>query len=73
MKIYNVWTIVEVEDTDKDSFSDLKDEQVCVGHFKTLEEATGCQRELQKESDSVDSGWYGNLVNCWSGLPRRGK
>ena len=61
MKIYNVWTVVEVENTDEDSFKDLKDEQACVGHFRTLEEATSCQRGLQKDSDSIDEGWYAEL------------
>ena len=36
---YNVWATIEVADEKKDSYIDLKDEQVICGSFKTLKEA----------------------------------
>ena len=36
---YNVWATIEVSDEKKDSYIDLKDEQVMCGSFKTLKEA----------------------------------
>ena len=63
MKVYNVWTIIEVEDTENDTFEDLKDEQVCVGHFKNFDGARSLQNSLNKEYSSNDDGWYENLIN----------
>ena len=63
MKVYNVWTVIEVEDTENDTFEDLKDEQVCVGRFKNFDGARSLQNSLNKEYSSNDDGWYANLIN----------
>ena len=46
MKVYNVWTMVEVEDTENDTFEDLKDEQTLIGRFNFIENARKYQNDL---------------------------
>ena len=36
---YNVWTIIEIADEKNDKYEDLKNEQIMLGSFKTLEDA----------------------------------
>ena len=43
---YNVWATIEVTDEKKDSYIDLKDEQVMCGSFKTLKEAQDCLENI---------------------------
>ena len=56
---YNVWATIEVADEKKDSYIDLKDEQVMCGSFKTLQEAQDClanigQFTVQNRLEDID-------------------
>jgi len=55
---YKLWATIEerVWDDDSEEFIDHKDVQVCLGVFKTPEDAKDCLNELEKEYESIKSG-----------------
>ena len=57
MRVYHLWTTIELEDTDDDYFEEL-DVPVSVGHFRTFDEATKYQLKLQ-----TNEGWDTDLIH----------
>ena len=62
MRVYHLWTTIELEDTDDAYFEEL-DIPVSIGNFRTLNEAIAFQQRLEKEWNSIDSGWYTELIH----------
>jgi|TARA_R100001530_G_scaffold1442_5_gene2677 hypothetical protein len=62
MRVYHLWTTIELEDTDDAYFEEL-DIPVSIGNFRTLDEAIAFQQRLEKEWNSIDSGWYTELIH----------
>ena len=57
MRVYHLWTTIELEDTDDDYFEEL-DVPVSIGHFRTFDEATKYQLKLQ-----TNEGWDTDLIH----------
>jgi|TARA_R110002020_G_C16252003_1_gene769888 hypothetical protein len=62
MRVYHLWTTIELEDTDDDYFEEI-DVPVSIGHFRTFDEATKYQIKLRDEWDHSPQEWYTDLIH----------